>query len=121
LAATVDTSTWKTYTDKTSKLNFKYPSTWKVLAPTTKNGYTVIQVDPGTKYYNIKIYVSSRDYYIMGGLPTKPVSIGSYQGIDVSDLLYGVVAHDLYYTFDIGQSLSLKDKFNALVRSVSFN
>lgn len=119
--AVINTQGWKTYTDKSARLVFKYPPEWKVLAPVSKGGYTVLQIDPGKKYYDIKIYISAKDYYIMSGLPAQTDTLGGQTALNVSNLLYGVQANGLYYTFDIGLSLSLKDQFNALVHSVNFN
>jgi hypothetical protein len=116
----VDTSTWKTYTDKNSGLSFKYKPTWKVLAPATKNGYTVIQIDPGSKFFNIKVYISPKDYYVMTGLPTKPEIIGGQPALNVNDALYGIKDNGEYFTFDVGYSMSLLPDFNALVHSVAF-
>ena len=119
--APLDTSGWKTYSDKKDGLAFKYPPAWNVLPPKKSGGFTVLQVDPGKKYYNVKIYISPKDFYAMGALPYKADTVGGQTATDVSDLLYGVKTNGLYYTFDIGLSLSLKDQFNALVHSVSFN
>lgn len=115
---TVDTSTWKTYSN--NDFSFKYNPEWKVLPETQKDGYTILQVDPGSKFYNIKIYISSSDFYVMSGLPSVTEKINNKEAINVSNLLYGIKHKDKYYTFDIGLSLSLKPLFNALVHSVEF-
>jgi len=119
-AAQIDTSAWKTFTNKEFGFSFKYNPAWKVLKPITKKGYTVFQIDPGSKYYNIKIYVSQKDYYIMGGLPTVGESIGGQQAMNVNNQLYGIAANGFYYTFDVGWSMSLVPQFVALVHSVKF-
>ena len=116
----VDTSSWKTYTNKQYNFSFKYPTDWKVLSITQQTGYNVLQIDPGAKFYNIKIYISTQGYYIMGGLPLAPDKIGGQRASNVNNLLYGVMDGNYYYTFDIGLSTSLKPDFDALVHSVTF-
>ena len=117
----VDTSEWKTYEDKKIGFNFKYKPDWKVLPPVKKGGFTVIQIDPGAKFYNIEIYVSQKGFYAMDGLPLKNELINGQQAKNVSDLLYGINKSPYYFTFDINKSLSLKPNFNALVHSVKFD
>jgi len=119
-ATPVDTSHWRTYSDKELKLSFSYDPTWKVLQATSKNGYRILQVDPGTKYYNIKIYVSPSSYYIMDGLPSTADNIGGQSAQNVNNALYGVKANREYYTFDVGLSMSLLPEVDALVHSVKF-
>ncbi|HYV33998.1 MAG TPA: hypothetical protein VE973_04085, partial [Candidatus Limnocylindria bacterium] len=116
----VDTSAWETYTNKNLHLSFKYKPGWKILPAKVIKDYSLIQIDPGAKYYNIKIYVSSKDFYIMGGLPTTAETIGGEPALNVSNALYGVRANKLYYTFDIGLSMSLLPDFNGLVHSATF-
>ena len=116
----VDTTGWKTYTNSKYGFSFLYNPAWKVIAPTMKAGYDVFQVDPGKKFYNIKIYVSTLGYYIMGGLPLQSDSIGGQPAVEIEQLLYGVKDGNYYYTFDIGLSTSLKPDFDALVHSVQF-
>ncbi len=116
----VDTSAWKTYSNPTYKVSFLYKPDWKVFDPIKKDGFTVIQIDPGAKFYNIKIYISPTDYYIMGGLPARTEPIGGQTALNVSNALFGIQANNLYYTFDVGLSMSLVPDFAALVRSVKF-
>lgn len=118
----VDTSTWKEYANSEYGFGFKYDPAWKVIVPKgEENGYYVFEVDPGRKYYNIKIYVSGNDFYVMDGLPTKQdVVDGGIQALNVSDLLYGIKKDPYFFTFDLGQSLTLKPQFKALVNSVKF-
>jgi hypothetical protein len=120
IAPSVDTTAWKTYSSESFGFSFKYKPDWKVLPAKEKNGYTIIEVDPGAKFYNIKIYISKDDYYVMGGLPYKNETIGGQPSMNVNDLLFGVKYNNTYYTFDIGLSTSLKPNFDALVRSVTF-
>ncbi|MCL5667384.1 MAG: hypothetical protein M1383_06465 [Patescibacteria group bacterium] len=117
---TVDISGWKSYADKKYGLSFFYPPEWKVLAMKQKDGLDVLELDPGTKYVNIKIYVSPSGYYAFGGLSPKEEDINGTKALNVSDLLYGMRHNGNFYTFDIGYSLSLKPQFMALVHSVQF-
>lgn len=117
----VDTSAWKTYTDKQYGFSFMYDPAWTVKAGATdKDRFYVLQIDPGAKYYNIKIYVSDKSFYAMDGLPGITETIAGQPAVDVSNLLYGITKGSYYYTFDNGLSVGLIDKFNALVNSVRF-
>jgi len=116
----VDTTGWKTYSDTQEQLSFLYKPDWKVLPAVVKNGFTVLQVDPGLKYYNIKIYISPTEFYIMDGVPTKTETIGGQTALNAGNALYGIKANNLFYTFDVGLSMSLVPDFNALVHSVKF-
>ena len=116
----VDTSAWKTHEDKTLKLSFKYKPDWIIKSVKEKDGYQILEIDPGKKFYNIKIYASPKSYYAMDGLPAKKDTVGGQQAINVNNMLYGVNTNGLYYTFDVGLSLSLTPSFNALVRSITF-
>ena len=118
--APVDTSAWKTYENEKFGMSFKYKDGWKILPATSKDGFTVLQVDPGTKYYNMKIYVSPKEFYIMDGLPATTETISGQTALNVNNALYGIKANGLYYTFDLGLSMSLLPYFNALVHSVQF-
>lgn len=117
---TVDTTAWKDYSNSDFGFGFKYKPEWKILPPKQKGEFNVIEIDPGKKFYNIKIYVSKQGYYVMDGLPTKNETINGIETLNVNDLLYGMKNGDYYYTFDIGLSLSLKKDFDALVRTVYF-
>ncbi|MCX6797217.1 MAG: hypothetical protein NTX98_01935 [Candidatus Doudnabacteria bacterium] len=116
----INTTNWKTYSDQKYKFSFKYNPEWKIKPWAKQDGYNVLEIDPGKKYYNIKIYTSLKDFYVMGGLPTQEVLVGGEKALNVSDLLYGVKKGDYYYTFDIGLSLSLKPQFDALVKTIKF-
>jgi hypothetical protein len=119
-ATMIETSTWKTYSNQKYGFSFMYPPTWKVLAPVKKNGFNVIQVDPGKKFYNINIYISPSQFNAVGGLPFTTETIGGVPALDIQDLLFAIKFDPYYYTFDIGTSLSLKPEFDTLVRSVKF-
>ncbi len=116
----VDTSAWKRFEQKTFGFSFLYNPDWKIGEIKKQNGYDVLEIDPGVRYYNIKIYISPSDFYVMGGLPDKEVQIAGQNALDVADLLYGLKANGYYYTFDNGQSVSLKPQFKALVSSLKF-
>ncbi len=116
----VDTTGWNTYNNEQYQLSFLYKPGWKVLPAINKNGFTVLQVDPGPKFYNIKIYINPKEFYIMDGLPTKTETIGGQTALNANNSLYGIVANNLHYTFDVGLSMSLVPDFNALVHSVKF-
>jgi hypothetical protein len=57
----------------------------------------------------------------MDGLPTTTETIGGQTALNANNALYGLQANNLYYTFDIGLSMSLLPDFNALVHSVKFH
>jgi hypothetical protein len=116
----VDTSGWKSYSNKQEQLSFLYKPDWKVLPAVKKGGFTVLQVDPGTRYYNIKIYISPKEFYVLDGLPATTETIGGQTALNIGNALYGITANNLYYTFDVGMSMSLVPDFNALVHSVKF-
>lgn len=116
----VDTTGWKTYSNEQEKLGFLYKPDWKVLPAINKSGFKVLQIDPGLKYYNIKIYINPKEFYIMDGLPTKTETVGGQTALNAGDALYGIMANNLYYTFDVGLSMSLVPDFDALVHSVKF-
>jgi len=117
---TVDVSGWKSYTNSTYNFSFLYDPTWKILPAKKQGDYQVIQIDPGSKYYNIKIYISTTGYYAMSGLDSKVITVGGEKASDVDGLLYGVQSGQYYYTFDIGQSTVLKPEFDAMVHSLTF-
>ena len=116
-----DTSAWKEFSDPKYGISFKYNPDWKIKPWTkSKDGFDVLEIDPGRKYYNIKIYASDKNFYVMDGLPVQGATVGGVQALDVSDLLYGVKKGATYLTFDLGLSLSLKPQFNGLIESVKF-
>jgi len=119
-APQTDTSGWKTYSNKDLKISFLYKPGWKVLPAKTSSGFTVLQVDPGAKYYNIKIYISPKEFYVMDGLPTTQETIDGQTALNVQNALFGVYANNLFYTFDVGLSMSLVPDFDGLVHSVKF-
>ncbi len=116
----VDTSAWKTYADRDSGLSFKYKPEWSVKDAKIQNGFRIIEVDPGKKYFNIKIYISPSGFYALDGLPTTEETINGHSAINVKNMLYGIKAGQQYFTFDVGASVSLTQDFNALVHSAEF-
>lgn len=118
--AAVDTSAWKKYTNQKYAISFLYDPTWKILAPKLEKGFQAIEIDPGKKYYNIKIYISSTGFYAVDGLPSKTESINGTEATNIEDLLFAMQKPPYYYTFDVGMSISLMPQFDALVRSVTF-
>jgi hypothetical protein len=117
----VDTTNWKTYSDKTYPLSFMYPPRWQIKKPVTKQGYYILEIDPGSRYYNMKIFVSPKDFFAMDGLPYTLEPIAGEQARNIEGILYGIQHNNFYYTFDQGVSLSLKPEFQTLVKSVKFN
>ncbi len=116
----VDTDGWKTYQDQGSPLVFSYPPTWKVLGPNTKDGFTVITIDPGAKYDNIKIYISDKSFFALDGIPYQEDTIAGMPARNIQGMLFGIHANGTYYTFDEGASLSINPEFQTLVRSAKF-
>jgi hypothetical protein len=116
----VDTANWETYENKEFNINFKHPQNWKVLAVKNKDGFNIIEIDPGAKYFNIKLYISKVGFYIMDGLPTQEEFIGGVKALNVSNSLFGMQNKEQYYTFDLGWSTKLLPEFYALVHSVQF-
>ncbi len=116
----VSTTGWKTYTDKTYNFSFNYPQQWKIKTPVLNGGYYVINVDPGAKYYNIKIYISNNSFFAMDNLPYLTKSIAGEQALDVQGVLYGIKHQGIYYTFDQGASMSIKPQFETMVKTVTF-
>ncbi len=118
---TVDTIKWKTYTDSSYKFSIMYAPQWQIKKPVTQNGYYVINIDPGAKYFNIKIYISPKDYFAMDNLPSTTLMIAGETAIDVEGVLYGLKHDGNFYTFDQGISQSIKPEFEAMVKSLKFN
>jgi hypothetical protein len=115
-----DTSGWKAYANPDLHISFSYKPDWKILPVKTMSGFTVLQIDPGAKYYNIKIYLSPKGFYEFDGLPTTSETIDNKPALNVQDALYGIKANNLFYTFDVGLSMSLVPDFDALVHSAKF-
>jgi len=115
-----EASDWPLYTNEDLSLSFKYNPDWKVLEPEEFEQYTLIEIDPGRRFYNIKIYVSDIGYASMKGLPLEPIQVDGVVAKNVNNLLYALEKNNVYYTFDLGMSLSLTKDFNTLVSTVGF-
>lgn len=116
----VDTSNWKRYANETFGFSFKYDPAWQIKQFTKQGDFQVLEIDPGKKYYNMKIFVSQKGFFAMDGLPAQETEISGLKALSVANLLYGIQKGLYYYTFDNGQSVSLKPQFNALVSSLEF-
>ena len=116
----VDTSGWKIYTASKYNFQFRYDPSWSVKTGGKKDGYDILEVDPGKKYYNFKIYVSPTDYYVVDGLPATDQTIGGKQAKNIQSMLYAIQDDNLRLTFDLGMSLSLRPQFKAMVESLKF-
>ena len=116
----IDTSNWKTYKNKKYGLEFKYKPDWKVGAIKNKEGYYVIQIDPGVKYSNIQVYISKNDYYALTGLPAQKTQIAGKEALSLDGMVLGIKDNANYFTFDLGVSLTLKPLFEAMTNTVKF-
>ncbi len=116
----VDTTSWKIYTSDKYGLSFKYKPDWKVTEAKAKDGFNILEIDPGIKYYNMKIYISPKEFYVLEGLPARTETIGGELATNVNNALYGIKSGKNYFTFDVGLSMSLVPDFNGLVHSVQF-
>jgi hypothetical protein len=116
----VGTSGWKTFTDTSHGLSFEYSPAWKVLPGKQKDGFYVLEVDPGASYYNMKAYISNKGFYALEGLPYVETDLGGLMALNVSNQLYGIRMGQYYYTFDNGLSTNMIDNFNTWVRTVKF-
>ncbi len=115
------TENWQIFRSEKYNLSFKYPAEWQVKEGKSKNGFNVLEIDPGLKYYNIKIYIHASEFYALDGLPYTKETIAGFTALNVTDSLYGIKSGSYFYTFDVGLSMSLRPQFKALVLSASFN
>ena len=118
--SSVDTSAWKTYTNEKYGLSFKYDPAWKIRSISNKDGYYIIEVDPGTRYDNFRIYISQDDYFALSGVPTEQGEVGGKKALSLQGSVLGVKDNATYFTFDMGSSLSLKPYFESLIQTVEF-
>lgn len=117
---TLDTAGWKTYKDEKYGFSFSYKNGWKVNPGEMKDGFYKVEIDPGSKYYNMTVYVSEKGFYALDGLPASEVTINGLRAYNVSNLLYGIKVGKYFYTFDNGLSSNLINEFNTLVYSTQF-
>src|SRR3989344_170543 len=111
----VDTSDWLQYSNLKYGLNFKYSPQWRIRSVENKDGYYVIEIDPGARYDNFRIYISQDDYFALSGVPTTQTEVGGKKAISLEGAILGIKDNATYYTFDMGASLSLKPYFKALI------
>ncbi len=116
----VDTTGWKTYKNEKFGLSFKYDPAWKIRSVGNKDGYYVIEVDPGARFDNFRIYISADDYFALSGVPTEQGEVGGKAAVSLEGSVLGVKDNATYFTFDLGSSLSLKPYFQALLSTVKF-
>jgi hypothetical protein len=116
----VDTTDWQTYTDKKYPLTFLYPKSWTVKAAVNKQKFYDITLNPGAKYPDMHIYVSTDGYYALDGLKQTPAKIGGQTAFTVSENLYGIKVGEAYYTFDGSLNTTQVPEFTALLKTVKF-
>lgn len=116
----IDTSFWEEYYDVSYGLKFKYDPEWKVRSIKNKDGYYVIEIDPGARYDNFRVYISKDDYFALSGVPTSKTQVGGKEALNLDGQVLGVKDNATYFTFDMGASLSLKPFFQAMVKTVEF-
>ena len=116
----VDTSDWVDYYNEKYSLAFKHDPDWKVRSLTNRDGYYVIEIDPGVKYDNFRIYISADDYFALSGVPLQKSILAGKEALDLEGQVLGVMDNSTYFTFELGASLSLKPHFQALLKTVEF-
>jgi hypothetical protein len=116
----VNTENWIEYSNEELNLSFKYAPTWKVMPPKKAGDFYIVEIDPGPKYYNLKIFVSPTGYYVLDGLNANLSEIGGKQALNVSNMLYAVQSEGFHYTFDLDRSVILQPEFSTLVHTVAF-
>lgn len=116
----LDTSDWKSYEDKTYPLTFLYPKTWTTKSTVNEQEFYDIVLNPGAKFYDIHIYVSTDGYYGLEGLKQTPILIGNRQGFSASENLAGIKVGEYYYTFDGSMNTTQADEFYTLLDTVKF-
>jgi hypothetical protein len=93
----------------------------EIKKPVQQDGYYVVTVDPGARYFDINIYVSPQGYFAMSNLPTTSTSIAGLPATDVEGVLYGLQYNGNYFTFDQGISQTIKPDFETMVKSLKFH
>lgn len=117
----IDTSKWNSYKNDTYGFSFIYNPNWKIIDFKKQGEFNVLEIDPGRKYFNFKVFVSPREYYTMDGLPLLDVEINGKKAVSVSDILFGVNHNNNFFTFDLGLSLTQRHEFRAMIKSLKFN
>ena len=116
----LDTTEWKTYQDKNYPIAFLHPENWIVKSSTNKQNFYDIVLNPGAKFQNIHIYVSTEGYYALDGLKQTPHQIGDRQGFIATDNLAGIKVGEYYYTFDGTMNNTQLNEFSTLLSTVTF-
>ncbi len=114
------TDDWKRGDIPQLKLAVLLPPNWKILSAKKLGAFTVVELDPGKQFYNVKIYAGPEPMGT-GGLKLVDTKIDGSPAAKTADgLLYTVLHGGTYYTFDLGASLSLLPQFTAIVNSATF-
>lgn len=71
-APAVDTTGWKTYSNKQNQLSFLYKPDWKVLPAVNKDGFTILQIDPGQNITILKFTSAPKNFILWAGSRPKP-------------------------------------------------
>ena len=118
----LDTIDWKTYSDSTYPLSFKYPKTWtattySAVDPTI--GYIIVLNSDKANADHIRIYINKKSFLAMDGLPTTKITVNKIPAVGVSDnMLVGIKQANNFITFDLGASSILKPYFKAILNTV---
>jgi hypothetical protein len=116
----LNTTGWKTYSDKTYPVAFKYPTDWEVSTYTKNSDFYIITLKPEGKKDNIRVYISDSKYFALDNIETTPYLVSGAEGVNIDNIVIGAHKNNNYYTFDIGTNTALMAEFNTLVQSVTF-
>lgn len=116
----VDTSNWREYSNEKYGLKFKYNPEWQIRSINNRDGFYVIEIDPGLRYDNFRVFISQDDYFALSGVPAQKTLIAGRQALNLDGEVLGIKDNATYFTFDMGASLSLKPYFQAMVETVEF-
>lgn len=115
----IDTSNWNEYKNALYKFSFKHDPVWKVRQK-ENNEYNILEIDPGIKYDNFKIYISKTGYFALSNVPVQTSELAGKTAIDLDGQVLGIENDSKYFTFDLGSSISLKPYFQAMLKTVKF-
>lgn len=116
----VDTSNWREYTNEKYGLTFKYNPEWQIRSINNRDGFYVIEIDPGLRYDNFRVFISQDDYFALSGVPVQKTRVAGREALNLDGEVLGIKDNATYFTFDMGASLSLKPYFQAMVETVEF-
>lgn len=116
----VDTSDWQEYSNKKYGLKFKYDPEWQIRSINNRDGFYVIEIDPGLRYDNFRVFISEDDYFALSGVPVQKTLVAGKEALNLDGAVLGIKDNATYFTFDMGASLSLKPYFQAMVETVEF-